>query len=169
MDLASGRPPSSVDFRLLLASDDAPGIAAMGTAFIPEIAALDLQPNGRPVRVDIPPTIGPMVSEAYAALTEGAVAIAVGNDSEERLMQLIEARAGEPLLASWNYDMRRYYAIMVDAMSLSAAQDASMPPDVQQAMDEMMAALTEGPFNRALDIRFTEHGVEILSTVTLID
>jgi hypothetical protein len=168
MNLAADQLPTGLDLRVLLASANAPAIVEMGAAFDPMIAALDLQPNGTPVRVDVPPMV-PMITEAYAALTQQAIAIAVGNDAEARLRALISAPAGEPLLASSDTDMRRYYALMDELASLPP-EDAGLPPELQAALGDVMGSLAEGPFERSrAEARVTERGVEITTTIALGD
>jgi hypothetical protein len=169
-NLAAGLPPTGIDARLLLASDDAPGIVAMGAAFDPELAQLDLQPNGTPVRMSSPQAMGgPMFSETYVALTQRAIAAAVGNDAEARLRSLINAPAGEPMFLSTSMDAKRYYGILGDMMAI-AGQDASAPPEVRDAMNGLLTPFANGPFERVRgEVRFTEHGVEMLSSMTLSD
>jgi hypothetical protein len=167
-NLAAGLPPTGFDLRLLLAADDAQGIVAMGAALSPDLAALDLQPDGTPVRMDVPPQIGPMVSEAYVALTRQAIAIAVGNDAESRLRSLVNAPAGPPLFLSTEMDARRYYGIVADMMAAGLQDDPGTPPEIREAMNGFLTPLANAPFERARgEVRFTEHGVEMLSTMTL--
>lgn len=169
MNLAANQPPTGVDLRLLLASDDAADIVAMAKAFIPQIATLNLEADGTPVRIDVPPEIGPMVAEAYAALTQQAVAVAVGNDSEARLRSLLAAPAGDPMFLSSDIDLGRYYGLIGEMSSLGA-QNAAVSPELSAAMNDLMKTFGEGPFDRSRgDVRFTERGVEMRSTVTLSD
>lgn len=110
-----------------------------------------------------------MVAEAYAALTQQAVAVAVGNDSEARLRSLLAAPAGDPLFLSSDIDLGRYYGLMANMASLGA-QNAAAPPELAEAMNDLMTTFSEGPFDRSRgDVRFTERGVEMRSTVTLTD
>ena len=49
LDVATQTPPTSIDGTFLLAMDNAQALVAMGAMFSPEIAALNLQPDGNPV------------------------------------------------------------------------------------------------------------------------
>jgi hypothetical protein len=170
MDLVADRPPTGIDARVLLASDSASSLVAMASGFVPEIAALDLEPDGAPARLPVPPAMGPMVTEAYAALTGQALAVAIGRDAETRLRALLAAPASEPMFLISDLDLPRYYALISDVTAAAAADDPAMPREWRAAMGNLMGSLANGPFDRSRgELRFTEHGVEVVSTVTLRD
>jgi hypothetical protein len=166
--LASGQMPSEVSARVLVASDNAPGLVAMGSMFSPEVASL--QTDGTPVRINLPIPL-PMPLELWAALTPSAVAMAVGPNGEARLRELVAAPASDarPFM-SWDMDMRAYYQLFGEIMDVASTFDPTMLPQQTVAMSQMMGQLANGPFEREFyDVRFTTNGVEMPTTITLSD
>ena len=167
--LSSGAPPSDLGVRLLVASDNAPGLAAMGAMFSPEVAGL--QPDGEPKRINLPVPM-PVPLDVYAALTQNALALAVGRGAEARLRELLDAPVAEsrPFMA-WDIDYRRYYELVDEVMTLGAAVDpASSPPAQVAAARQMMELMSSGPIERGtFDMRFTANGVELPMVMTLAD
>lgn len=165
-DVTSGRPPTEISGRLLVASDDAPGLAAMGAAFSPEVAAL--KPDGQPARLNLPL---PVPVDAYAALTPRLIALAVGPDAEARSRELLGAPTSElePFL-SWDVNYRRYYELLGQIATLAASADPSARADRLEATQQMLSQFSAGPFERAtLDVLFTENGIEMPGTLILSD
>ena len=166
--LASGQPPTEISARVLLASNDALGLAAMAAMFSPEVAALE--PNGEPVRINLPMPM-PVPLETYAALTPTAVGLAVGRDGEARLRQLLAAPIADtkPFLST-ELDYKRYYAMFNDMLELAASADPNTPAAMLLPMQRLMTLVSEGPIEReTMDLRFTANGVEMPVTITLAE
>jgi hypothetical protein len=166
--LASGQPPSEVSARVLVASDNAPGLVAMGAMFSPEVASL--QSDGTPVRINLPIPL-PMPLELWAALTPTAVALSVGPNGEARLRELVAAPASDarPFMSA-DIDMRRYYEVFGEIMDAASSFDPTIIPQQTLAMSQMMGQLGNGPMEReTYDVRFTANGVEMPTTITLSD
>jgi hypothetical protein len=138
----------------------------MAAMFSPEVAALE--PNGEPVRINLPM---PVPLETYAALTPTAVGLAVGRDGEARLRQLLAAPIADtkPFLST-ELDYKRYYAMFNDMMELAASADPNAPAAMLLPMQRLMTLISEGPIAReTLDLRFTANGVEMPVTITLAE
>jgi hypothetical protein len=171
MDLATETPPTSVDGRFMIAMDNAPALVAMGALFSPELAALNLQPDGKPVALDLP-QMQAMGIKAYAALTDSAVAIAAGDDSEADLTSMLEAEAPETApLMSFSMDAGRYYSFLGEAIAQSdAGDDENAPsPEMQAALQDIMEAVGNVYDRMAVDVLLTADGVELRATETLAD
>ncbi len=173
LDFQAKQPPTSIDMRFLLASDNPQGLVAMGAMFSPEIAALNLQPNGKPQKLGLP-ALASMVDAAYIAMTDDALALSVGAGSERGLTDMLKAAPArpEPFL-SVDVDAGRYYGFLGSAITTGIAQ--SDDPEAAQAA-EMMAATSdmmksfEDLFSRvSFTIRFTERGIEMPSNVSLAE
>ena len=89
MNIAAQQPPTSVDASFLLSIDNPQGLLAMGTLFSPELAALNLQPDGKPRKLELPP-VSPAVSEAFIAMTDNALAISLGQGGADRIVELFD-------------------------------------------------------------------------------
>ena len=170
LDLATNTPPTSMDGRMLLAMDNAPALLALGAMFSPEVAGLNIEPDGKPVAFDLP-QMQSVVDSVYIALTDDALAMSFGDGMELELDAMLSADAdNNGTFMSFSMDASRYYAFIADAMSLAEQDEENpMPPEMQAAMNDIMVAFS-GFYDRVTaDVRFTERGVEIDSLITLKD
>ena len=120
--MATQTPPTSFDGTFLLAMDNAPALVSMGTMFSPELAALNLQPDGKPVALELP-QLQAMGIAAFAALTDTALAISVGEKADAEVQEALAAEAAKPApFLSFSMDAARYYSFMSEAV---AAGDAA--------------------------------------------
>jgi hypothetical protein len=173
-DMASNRPPEDIDASVLIALDDAETMVAMGAMFSPELAGLNLQSDGEPVRLELPQLQA--VSDAvYAAMVQDAVAISVGRDAESRVKTVLNADSVQPPpMFSMTMDAGRYYTLiaegmMVDSANDDAAKGTELSPESREALRDAMLSVGEMYDRMAFDIRFTERGMEVKSRVTLKD
>jgi hypothetical protein len=171
LDMATQTPPTSVDGRFMIAMDNAPALVAMGAMFSPELAALNLQADGRPVALDLP-QMQAMGMTAHAALTDSAVAIAVGEDSESDLTSMLTTEAGDTTpFISFSMDAGRYYAFLGEAIAESEAKDdeKAPSPEMQAALQDIMTAVGNLYDRMSADVMLTADGVEFRVTETLAD
>jgi len=170
LNIATQTPPTSVDGSLLLAMDNATALVSMGAMFSPEVAALNLQADGKPVALDLPQLQG-MGMDAFAAMTDSALAISVGEESESQVADILGADASDPSpFMSFSMDAARYYSFLGDAMVAGGQDQESGPsPEMQAAMNEVMQAIAALYDRMSAEVMLTEHGVEVQSSVTLKD
>lgn len=167
MDIARQQPPTSVDMRVLVATDNAPGLLAMGAMFSPQIASMNLKPDSKPVKLELPP-VAAMVEAAYVAMSEDALALSFGNGGEAALEPMLSAAPAEPPpFMSLDMDAGRYYGFIGDAMNLTDA--AEQPPELVKAQGDVMQTFAKMFSRIHFDVLFTERGVEMPSTVQLAD
>jgi hypothetical protein len=167
MDLRNQQPPTSVDMRLLVASDNPEALLATGAMFSPEVAALNLQANSKPIKLDVP-ALTSLFETTWVAMSENALAMSFGSGGEHGLEAMLGAPSKEPSpFLSMNMDAARYYGFIGDAMAIGDSD--GQPPEVAKATADVMRTL-ERMFKRlAFDVDFTPNGVEIPSTVELAD
>jgi len=170
LDIASQTPPTSVDGSFMLAMNNAQALVSLGTMFSPELAALNLQADGKPVALELP-QMQAMGIDAYAALSDDAIAISIGEGAETDLEGLLSADVADPApFLSFSMDAARYYGFLADAIAAGeVASEDSATPEMQAAMQEIMQAVAEIYGRMSVGVHFTERGVEIDSTVTLKD
>lgn len=170
LDVATQTPPTSIDGSFLLAMNNAEALIAMGAMFSPELASLNLQADGNPVPLELP-QMQAMGIAAFAAMNENALAISVGEDSESELDGLLGAAASDPSpFMSFSMDAARYYGFLGEAMAADGDDKENAPTaEMQAAMQEVMAAVANVYDRMSVDVRFTERGVELISSVTLQD
>ncbi len=171
LDLETRQPPTRIDMRFLLASDNPQGLVAMGSLFSPQIASLNLQPDGQPHKLELP-ALSPAADEAYIAMSDDALALSLGAGSEAGLTAMLNAATVQPApFMSLDVDASRYYGLLGDA--IDAGMGAANDPDaadaaaMNQAASDMMKSF-EDLFSRvSFTVQFTDRGIEMPSTVSL--
>lgn len=171
MDIESGQPPTDIDMRLLVATDNAEALVAMGAMFSPEIAALDLKPDSKPVRLPVPP-VAAQVETAWVAMSDSALALSVGEGNEAQLPDMLAAPLPEPApFMSLDMDAGAYYGFIADvsleAVAKEDGEDRSR--EFQEAFSRTMKSLEEAIDRILWDMHFSERGIECPSTVELAD
>lgn len=167
MDVANQQPPTDVDMRVLVATDNAPGLLAMGAMFSPQIASMNLKPDAKPVKLDLPP-VAAVAEAAWVAMSENALALSFGDGSEAGLEAMLAASPGHPSpFLSLDVDAARYYGFIGDAMALS--DDGDQPPGVVKTQRELMQVFAEMLERISFDVLFTEKGIEMPSTLILAE
>lgn len=171
LDLATQTPPTSIAGRFLLAMDNAQALVAMGAMFSPDIAGLNLQPDGKPVPLALP-QLQAMGMTAFAALNNTTLAVAVGEDSEANLTDMMSAAVGNPLpVMSFSMDAARYYAFIGEAIAVAEpgeGEDAPSP-EMQAALRDIMNAVGKLYERMTFDVYFTANGIEIKAVEVLAD
>jgi hypothetical protein len=169
LDVATQTPPTSVDGSFLLAMDNAQGLVAMGAMFSPELAALNLQPGGDPVALDLP-QLQAMGISAFAALTDSAVAISVGEESESEVQGMLDANGSTPApFMSFSIDAARYYSFMGEAIAAGEVGEDAPTPEMKDALQNLMQSVADLYDRMSGDVLFTENGIEMHMTETLKD
>jgi len=170
LDIASQTPPTSVDGSFLLAMNNAQALVSLGTMFSPELAALNLQADGKPVALELP-QMQAMGIDAFAALSDDAIALSIGEGAETEIEGLLSAEVADPApIMSFSMDAARYYEFLGDAIAAGEmASEDSATPEMQAAMKEIMQAVAEIYGRMSVGVHLTERGVEIDSSVSLKD
>jgi hypothetical protein len=170
LDLASNMPPKSVAGRFLLAMDNATALMSLGAMFSPELAALNLEPDGKPARFESP-QLQSAFDAVYLAMSDNAVAMSVGDDMDQQLPDMLAAEAEDNgILLSFSMDASRYYAFIAEAMLVAKEDDENpMPPEFQGALNDIMLAFSDFYDRMSARIRLTGRGVEIDSKITMKD
>jgi len=151
--------------------DNAQALVGMGAMFSPELAQLNLQPDGKPVPLNMP-QIQAMGISAYAALTGNAVAIAVGEDPQSALTEMLGAEPADPApLISFSMDAGRYYAFLGEAIAAAEQKEGEKAPspEMQAAMRDIMNVVADLYERMAVDVMLTSNGVEIHAVELLAD
>ncbi len=168
-DISTQQPPTAIDLRFLLATDNAPGLLAMGSMFSPELAAMNLQPDGKPVRLDVPQIRG-QVDSAYLAMTSDAIALSIGEGQEAGLGEMRSAKTGDPLpFMSMHMDASRYYAMIGDVVAANSSGDSPSSAEMNAAINDIMQGFSKLIDRLSVAVLFTERGVEFPTEVALAD
>jgi len=171
LDMASQTPPTSIDGQVLLAMQNAPSLVAFAAMMSPEVAALELQPDGEPVLLDLPQAQA-MGEQVYAALGEDALALSVGDKGQARLGDMLVADASDNgTIFNFSMDANRYYTFIGEAMAQADDDDDENPmsPKFQAAMQDVMLAIADMYDRMTVDMRVSEDGIVFDSVVILAE
>ena len=170
LNMATQTPPTSVDGRFLLAMNNAPALVALGTMLSPDLAGLGLQPDSKPVLLDLPQA-QMLGQDLYVALSNDALALSIGDGAEAELGDMLAAKVEDNgTFFSFGMDSSRYYAFVAEAIQMQEPNDeAPMSPEFQKAMQEIMLGYADIYEHMSAQVRFTDKGVVIDSVVTLGD
>lgn len=171
MDFASNMTPESIDASLLIAVENAEALIMMAAMMDPQIAALNLLPDGKAKKIELP-QFQAFADMAYAALSKNALSVSVGAKAEAKSADMLLASSSNPPpFMSMSMDAARYYSMAGEAMVAEPASDEeeALPPAIRAAMGELMA-LTGSMYERmSMDVRFTARGIEFGGIMTLSD
>ena len=171
LDMAGGTSPESIEASILIAMENAEALVMMAAMFDPQIAALNLLPDGKPVKLDMP-QLAEMADQAFAALSANALTVSLGDNAEEVSAEMLNADSPKSApFMSMSMDSARYYSMIGDSMAeVSQGDEAEkMPEAIREAMRDVMA-LSGSMYERmSFEMRFTERGVEIGGLMKLSD
>ena len=171
LDLSKSTTPESIDASILVAVENAESLVMMAAMMDPQIAALNLLPDGKPVKLELA-QLAEFAGNAFAALSTDALSISLGESAETKSADMLIADSIEPApFMSMNIDAARYYSLVGEAMSQESASDEEdqMPKAIRDAVREVMI-LSGSMYERmSVDVQFTARGVEINSVMKLSD
>ena len=169
-ELGSDEPPDDINASLVVAMEDAEAAYLMGTMMSADLATVDLQPDGVPVPLALPLLQG-VAKAAYAAMTENALAIAIGSESRTRVSEVISASSIEPPPnMSVSVDATAYYALIAKSMMEEQDEEGEenpLPESARIALSDAMKSMGAMYDRVLMDVQFTSRGIEISSSVTL--
>jgi len=174
MDMTSGTPPESIDASILVAVENAESLVMLAAMMDPQIAALNLVSDGKPVKLDLT-QLAEIADVAFAALSANALSVSLGAGAESNSADMLVADSADPApFMSMSMDSARYYAMVGEAMSKEQPADAQadgepMPDEIRSAMRDIMA-LSGNMYKRlSVDVRFTQRGIELGGLMKLSD
>lgn len=171
LDVDSKKPPESMDASFLFAIENAQDLITMAAMMDPQIAALNMLPDGKPVKLEMP-RLATFADEAYAALSDGALSVSLGEGSEAIAENMLVAESTEPApFVSVGMDTARYYGFIGDAMMAQEPEgsEMEMPLEVRTALKDAMTLIGELYTRMRMDVRLTPRGIELTSRMTLAD
>lgn len=172
-DLASARPPEDVEASVVLATDDAETLVAGASMFSPELAAISLEPNGKPAKLDMP-QINAFVDNAWVAMSADSLAVSVGPEAESRVSEVLAAEGTEPPpVMAGSLDAKRYYEAMAEDMMMfeppSDDEAADLSPAAKAALSDSMRILADLYDRQTMEVTLTDKGVEVETRITFQD
>ncbi len=160
-------PPEEIDATFMIAIENAPQLMMMGTMMSPELAALDIQPDGEPVALDVPQA-GMLPDIPYAAMTDDLLAVSMGANAESRITDLMTASKQDPSpLLFIAGDAGKYYDMVGESMMQGDGDELS--PAAREAVRDSLVSLGEVYDRMQFDVRLTERGVEVETELSFKD
>lgn len=176
--LGMGQMPENLEMDIALGFENVQGLLMMGQMFVPQLAEMALEPNGK--AVPLPEQMGgqPLPVSGFMAMADDMLAISLGDGGESRA----EANAAatedgeKSLLSHLDMDAGAYFALVSDIMEAATSDVMSsdaLPAEQRQIMEQQqqnmqaMAEAYEALFDRIiLSVTVTDRGVEIPSTAS---
>lgn len=164
--------PPKIDGTILVAMENAESLVMMAAMMDPQIAALNLLPDGKPVSLGGLAHLAGVAGEAFAAMSDSALTVSFGDGAESDAAEILGANGADPApFFSMSMDSARYYALMGEAMLAEPAdeQAQAMPAAIRQAMAEAMTLYGSLYKRMYVDVRFTARGIVIGGNMQLAD
>jgi hypothetical protein len=171
MNLGTKKPPESVDASFLVAFKNAQDLVNMASMMIPQVAEMNLLPDGKARALDLP-QLAEIADKAFVALSNVGISVAMGEGSAENSEAMLVADVEmPPPFVSFSMDSKRYYDFIGDAlMQENETEDGeSEPLALRTAMRDVMVSSGELYERVSVNVHLTERGVEIGSRMTLSD
>ena len=172
MDIATDKPPESIDAAMLFAMENAQDLVTMAAMMSPEVAALNLLPDGKAKSLNLP-QLATIAEQAFAALSESGLAVALGEGADMSAEAMLKADLQSPSpLMSMSMDAQKYYEFVAKASMQEPdpeSDEAPMPPEVRNAVEDIMVSSSELYERMSVNVLLTRRGIEIESRVTLAE
>jgi hypothetical protein len=170
-DMAAKMPPESLDATILFAMENAQDVVNMAALMNPQIAALNLLPDGEARMLDLP-ELGEFAGQAFAALTNSGLAVALGESAEREAEAALQADVSSPQpLMSLSMDAARYYDFVAESVMQAedSEEEEPMPLEFREAMRDVVVSSSKVYERMLMNVHVTDRGIEIDSRVTLAD
>jgi len=171
MDIATDTPPESIDASILFAIENAQDLVTMAAMMSPEVAALNLVPDGKAKLLDLP-QLAEIAEQAFAALSENGLSVSMGEgaDANAEAMLTADVASSKPLMSA-AFDARRYYEFVGEAVMQddTAEGGEQVPMAMRVAMRDAMVSSADMYERMAVNVHLTKRGVEVDTRMTLAD
>lgn len=171
MDVASQTPPESVDASLLFAIENAQDLVTMAAMMSPEVAALNLIPDGKAKALNLP-QLAEIAEQAFAALSDSGLSISLGDGAEAEAEAMLTADVAEnsPFM-SMSFDAKRYYEFIGEAAMKEDESEEGEPMSLamRTALRDAMVSSGDMYKRMAVNVHLTKRGIELDSRMTLAD
>lgn len=172
LDLATDKPPESIEGSILFAMENAQDVVNMAALMSPQIAALNLMPDGKAKRLELP-ELAELGEQVFAALSGSGLAMSVGESADRKAEAMLAAKVASPSpLMTFSMDAKRYYEFVGDAvMQAEETEEGAepMPEEVKQAVRDIMTASGSVYERMTTNVLLTKRGIEIDSSIRLAD
>lgn len=137
-------------------------LVGMAQMFSPAVAELELKPGGGPKRVPagLVPQLEGLDLEAFLAMSENALGLAVGEDNLELLSRLLAGGAGDQNLVAVNINYARLHELL--AMDAAGVPENEAPGTHMERQRAQLERLGEVYDKTGFRLKLTEAGIDFL-------
>ena len=158
--------PSSVTGNVILSVDQPAQMVTMLKAMVPPLSSLNVAPDGKPVKLTLPPGMLPPGIDPYIAMGDSGLGVAVGKGEDAAIAKLVKAKGNSGTFLAIGYDVGRFMKTVNGQM---AAMRAMMPPeaagsDPGEALTKAIAEVFGYTFS---EVKFTPKGVDFTQSIWL--
>lgn len=139
-------------------------LIGMAQMFSPELAAMDLRPGGEPK--PLPPGMLPNLPsmEAFLALSNDAIGLALGESQIDQLGQRLEAGRGDAAILAYSINVERYTELLESLEALGLSSD-----DDPLANLDLLIGLNSQYSETGMRIELSERGIDIINILRFRD
>ena len=155
--------PTAVAGALVIGSPNPRSLVAMAATVLPQLATLELKPDGAVKPLELPPLPNLPSIPAWVAMTDQLLGVGFGTGADARLPGYLQSDPEHQPLLLMGYSGRMYETLAdIILQGAAAQQDPQLREEMERQamlMREVYAAWIE---HASMRIEFTEHGVEML-------
>ncbi len=155
--------PAEPEFsgKLLIGSKSPAGLIGMLGGFAPQVAALNLQPNGELKEVPADPSM-PVKGPMHALMTDAAVGVSIGEGESATLKDALAVDAGNKTLLKIGYGGEFFKTIFAQAAADAAKSDDPGAAELQKTMADLQKLYAESIEHIDLDVNVADRGIEFV-------
>ena len=144
-------------------------LVGMAQMFSPAVAELQLEPGGQPQKVPegAIPQLQQTQLEAWLAMGENAIGIAIGEENVDALSRAVEATSADDLMMAGRFDFQMLMELVdmaEEALGEMENEEAAMGLAAQRAQYEALAEIYD---KAGFKIRLGQEGIDFIAESTL--
>jgi hypothetical protein len=147
--------------KLLIGSKSPAGLVGMLGSFAPQVAALNLQPNGE--LKEVPAESGmPVKGPMHALMTDAAIGVSVGEGESATLKDALAVAANNKTLISIGYGGEFFNIVFAQAAADAAKADEPAAAELQKTMADLQRIYAESIEHIDIKVNVAERGIEFV-------
>ena len=160
--------PSEPEFagKLLVGSKSPAGLIGMVSGFVPQIAALNLQPNGELKAIQADPSI-PVKGPMHALMSDTAIGVSVGEGEAATLKAAMTVDTGNKALIAVGYGGAFFQSIFAQASAELAKSTDPEAAELQKTMVALQKVYAESIDHIDMQVRVADRGIEFVQDVRM--
>lgn len=152
--------------KLLVGSKNPAGLMGMLGGFAPQLAALQLQPNGELKAIPADPAM-PVKGPMHAVMTDAAIGVSVGEGESATLKDALAADANGRTMIAFGYGGAFFQSIFASAAADLAKSDDPEAEEVRKTMEAVQKMYAESIDRLDMQVRVGERGIEFVQDMRL--